>query len=351
MDRFTHSSITKVELGYLQEIGDEGQNSKVWKAKDIGADRIVAVKKVPKSDFRDVLTYYQEARMLNRARHPNVAELTFAGEDGDDIVVVMPFYERGSLSGLMHTRFLTVREIAKYGLGILSGLHHIHSHGIIHCDIKPTNVMLGPDGRPMMTDFGHSHLMNNQGVAEFKHLYQHNWAPEQLAANVVTVSSDIYQTGLTLYRMCNGDSFFKESRIRAISTGTFKSMMNEGKWPDRSRFLAHIPNRLKRTIRRALAPNPDDRYASALEMANDLALIDECLDWKYSSSGTTHSWAHDTVSVIARPDGSGKWSVVTTKQRAGKSIRVSAGCRDDIESLAGKGSKQMADLLGEMPPR
>ncbi len=86
--------------------------------------------------------------------HPNVVQIHYACYDADRIYLAMPYYRKGSVTSLITDKYMTVREIVTVGCQVLSGLHNIHSKGLIHFDVKPDNILLSDRGEALLSDFG-----------------------------------------------------------------------------------------------------------------------------------------------------------------------------------------------------
>jgi serine/threonine protein kinase len=153
-----------VNFTYLKNIGLAGKNSEVYLAKDEHLDAEVAIKEVKKSSI-DVANYFREARLLYASRHPNIVSINYACQDQDNIYVCMPFYQNGTVSDRMENENLTAREIIRYSINFLSGLHHIHSKSLMHFDIKPNNIMLSERDEAMLSDFGLAKHLDPNGFA------------------------------------------------------------------------------------------------------------------------------------------------------------------------------------------
>lgn len=310
---------TILKLEIVGDIGgEEGKNSEVKLAIDHQLDASFAVKVVPKikliKDFGtdDENLFFTEAKMLYRNQHPNIVRIQHASSCDDNIYFTMPFYKKGSLNKLMDKRFLTVREIIKYSLEFLSGIHYIHTNGLLHFDIKPTNILINDNNKAMVTDFGLSRYTDNFGVTKYSKFYISHYPPECMGKDVATKDADIYQAGLTLYRMCNGNVDFRQQyeTLKAQGMETLWSAIRREQFPART-YLPHIPSRLRRIIKKALRANPDDRYDTILDMMNDISKIQDNLDIKfYHDNANTYIWEIDTsptnydrISVLVTPDG------------------------------------------------
>ena len=129
----------------------------------------------------------------------------------DFIYLAMPYYKRGSLNSLAETRFLSVREIVKYILDLLTAVNYIHSKGLLHLDIKPTNICLMIQVVHYLPIFGLSRYMDENGIAEQPCNYILHTDPEWYCSSGRSVQSDIYQIGLTIYKAMQWCKYFKRT--------------------------------------------------------------------------------------------------------------------------------------------
>lgn len=324
-------STAEVSFQLGLEIGQEGSNAKTFLAHDSQLDAQIVVKKVAKKTLASVDRYFEESRILYLSGHANVVEVHYACQDVEHIYIAMPYYKQGSLNALMESRFLTVREIVSVGCQVAAGLHNIHSKGLIHFDIKPDNVLLSDRGEALVADFGLSRRVSLGGTAEQDRWYFKMCPPEAFAKGEHDVRFDIYQLGLTLYRMCVGNAeFYRQFASFGATSSTFdrnafKVAVRCGQFPDRSQVPEHIPARLRNVMKGCLEPDPANRTRSALDVANGLAQVDENLDWQYSVFATGRDWSRRTETMLYRIevklDGS---SYAQKGQINGKVSKVSA---------------------------
>ncbi|MET3209897.1 UNVERIFIED_CONTAM: serine/threonine protein kinase [Paenibacillus sp. PvR008] len=303
----THQVITQLTFNFIREIGGEGANSKAFLAHDPQLDAEIVVKSIPKSDFQMKEDYFNESKMLYSGRHPNIMVINYACEDTDKIYLSMPFHSRGSLNTLMNKRFLSVREIVKYSLDFLSGLHFVHTKKLVHFDIKPTNIIINDSNKAILTDFGLTKYTDANGFASPDKIYMKHYVPDALVTTSLTNQYDIYQAGLTLYRMCNGNDDFNSQ----CTSLTQKNVMN-GTFPSRDKFLPHIPNSLRKSIKKALEVDPDKRYQSVLELMNSISAVSDNLDWLYSINDGKEQWSLEgdkTIKTLSLCEDSGKWKI------------------------------------------
>ncbi|MCY8706844.1 hypothetical protein [Bacillus phage SPbetaL6] len=282
---------TILKLKFKKEIGAEGKNSTVYIAYDPQLDTDLVIKKINKSEFSKVEDYFAEAQMLYATQHPNIMPIKYASQDHNHIYIAMDFMKKGSLNSLIDKRYLTPREIIKISLEFLSGVHFMHAKRLIHFDIKPTNILINNANKAIVTDFGTSKYLNDYGFAHPEKLYALHIPPENFNFGRFSFFSDIYQAGLTIYRLCNGNKFFNE-QIRELNITTGQELAEAiaaNKFPNKKKYLPHIPKELRKIISKSLSINVEDRYQSILDMMNDLALLENNIDWEYNENTNIHS--------------------------------------------------------------
>jgi len=329
--------IGQLEFQLRDEIGLEGKNSQVFTAHDPQLNAELVIKKVRKDSINDESEFFLEASHLYRSSHTNVVPIHYACHDDDHIYLAMPYFPNGSLKTLMGKRMLTVREIIVISTQFLSGLHHIHSKGLVHFDIKPDNILMSPRGEAVLSDFGLAKQTKYNGHAEQDRVYGKMTPPEAFNTNQFSIRFDIFQAGLTFYRMCVGDDVFYKQYEQFIENETlnrdlFRHSIVSGQFPERSSFPEHIPERLKKMIKKCLDVNPADRYSSVIDVVNELAQIDgEVLDWKYELKETEKVWTKDegdkVYQLTVNNDGS---STATSKIGDGGSRRITNYCKSGI---------------------
>jgi eukaryotic-like serine/threonine-protein kinase len=340
---YTNTSL-HFKLG--KEIGGEGKNSKVYLAHDFQLDADIVVKQIKKAEFKDANNFFDEAKILHSTSHANIAPIHYSTQDDEHIYISMPLFKKGSLNTIIDSRFLSLTEILKYSIDFLSGLHHIHTLRLLHCDIKPTNILLSDTNDAVLTDFGLSKYLNDDGLTQVDKLYHIHRAPETLISNTINHQSDIYQAGLTVYRLCNGNPFYKNQMIKYQKDGKINmDKLNEGifkgNFPDRSLYLHYIPQSIKSAIRKALQPNPADRYNSVLDFLNDLAKIEINYDWCFYPEDSASYWRCESdnkaYEVLITSADEKHLSVKTTKKVAGaaREQQILAYCNKKIANEDG----------------
>lgn len=322
----------------IKEIGQEGKNSQVFLAHDKQLDGEIVVKKIEKNKIVNPSNYYEEAKKLYASSHSNVVKVNYGCSDAEHIYIAMPFYRNGSLKSIIASRNLTLREIIRYSIQFLSGLHHIHSKGLIHFDVKPDNILISDNNEAHISDFGLAKAMNMFGFASPEQFYGKQLPPETFKSSEKTIHFDIYLAGLTIYRLVNGESHFEQQLAIFKSQDEYIEAVKNGNFPDRTTYLPHIPLKLQRIINRALSVNIEDRHKSVLELINDLSDIDENLDWIYTEMKPIKEWARNngTHTYRIRVDYTNPKNIciLTTKtnNETGTSQRETANCHNNLTS-------------------
>ncbi len=285
---------TKIEFEKISEIGSGEGSSATFRAKDVQLDVDIAIKPVSKQDLNPA-DHFREARLLSKVPHPNIVPVSFASQDEEYVYLAMPYFPRGSLYTIAQHRFLTAREIVKYSLGFLSGVHYIHTKGLLHYDIKPSNILINNSDVAVLADFGIAKLTGATPPGNEPVTYWTFTAPEVLRGQATDVRSEIYQCGLTMYCLSNGPTNF-EQQWSSFPNGD--NAIGTGDFPNRRDFLPHIPDILKKIVNRALKLSPSDRFSSVLEMMNAVAKVDQNLDWQYRNTDDEHRWVLRSGSTV-----------------------------------------------------
>jgi serine/threonine-protein kinase len=271
-------------IGRYQILGELGQGAMgtVYRGRDEMLDRDVAVKVMSKglADPHARERFLKEARAAARLQHPNIVVIYELGEHEG-----APFMALELLEGVDLQRAIDggirpdPRATLPVVLQLLAGLGHAHEHGIVHRDVKPSNLFL-PFGRPAkIMDFGVARLAGSgtttTGVAVGTPNYM---SPEQASAGELDGRSDLFSSGLILYELVTGEKAFKaDNLVSMIYKITHEppdlSLIPEG----------HRWDRLRAVLTRALARRPEDRYPDARAMSDELghALLDlgGTVDW------------------------------------------------------------------------
>ena len=156
------------EIAYerVRQIGiGQGRNSTVYLADEPQLGGQVVVKEIPKANFSDPAAFFDEAKAMFAAATRNVVPIQYACQTTDEVCLVMPFCPNGSLADRIAGGPIGPANAVATFLRVLSGVAEIHAKGLIHFDIKPTNILFDASDEPLVADFGQSRPVNPVGVA------------------------------------------------------------------------------------------------------------------------------------------------------------------------------------------
>ncbi|EOK0560077.1 serine/threonine-protein kinase [Escherichia coli] len=279
-----------VEFEWISDLEEQGCFSKVYLAHDRHLAHDLVIKEIEKKENTNHDDYFNEARLLYKHAHSNIVQVQYAAQCESNIYIAMPFYHNGSLNQLMKKNNLTSREIIRYSIQFLSGLYHIHSKGLMHFDIKPNNIMISNRNEAMLSDFGLSQLVNEESRAAPEFGYHFHVPPEyfSLSTNDYNFTYDIYQAGLTIYRMCVGHDNFERERSAFSTIEQLRESIINGCYPLKE-YPPHIHKKLITIVNKCIHVDPNERYQSVLDVLNDLSAIsDGVLDWRLQMTKPTN---------------------------------------------------------------
>lgn len=293
----------KLNLKILEKINSEGVNSALYIVKDEQMNCELILKQIDKKKLKEYDKYFDESKKVSRLNHPNIITISYATYDDDYVYITMPYYRNGSLNQILDNRNLTVKEIIKYSLDFLSAIYYLHDNNMIHCDIKPNNILINDNNEAILSDFGSAIQLDYAGTGKLKNVYYKHIAPEQCYTSTVNKSIDIYQIGTTLYRMCNGNEEYNKQLKRYKNLNDLKIAIAKGKFPVRKKYLPHIPRALIEVVEKCLAVKKEDRYENILDILNDLSSIDENLNWQYTKRDKDYyTWIEGENYIILKKD-------------------------------------------------
>lgn len=273
----------------LLELIGVGGMADIYRARDIQEDRIVAVK-ILKTEFAGsdefLRRFRNESKAIALLSHPNIVKIYDVGFTDKVQFIVMEYVDGITLTDYIEQQgVLKWRDAVHFTVQILRALQHAHDRGIVHRDIKSSNIMLLRDGTIKVMDFGIARFNreNNKTVSEKTIGSVHYISPEQARGDITDERSDIYSVGVALYEMLTGKKPFDGDTPVAIA---LKHMQSTPKKP--TELNETIPEGLEQIVLRAMQKEPYQRYQTAGEMIKDLEDFKKnpsiIFDYKYNST-------------------------------------------------------------------
>ena len=251
----------------ISKIGVGGM-ADVFKGEDTLLGRPVAVKILHSNFAGDddfVARFKCEAQAAGKLSHPNIVSMYDVGFDQGYHYIVMEYIEGETLKEYItrHER-LSIDNAVKFTIAIAEGLEHAHAMGIVHCDIKPHNVLITKQGRIKVTDFGIARAMNAGTTMMYTNSIMgsaHYLSPEQASGKPVNGSTDIYSLGAVLYEMLTGRVPYEGETPISVALKHVRERLIPP-----TRYNPSIPTLLEAAVIKALAKRPEDRFSNITEM-------------------------------------------------------------------------------------
>jgi len=256
----------------LLELLGVGAFGAVYRARDSELERTVAIK-IPRSGYfasdEEEQRFLNEARTAAGLRHAGIVQVHQVDRVDGMPLIVSDFIDGQTLTDYATERKLSFQEIAELTAQVAEALDHAHQAGVFHRDVKPSNILIEGDGRPVLTDFGLARrdeaeiVITLDGQVLGTPAYM---SPEQAAGESSRVDgrADVYSLGVVLYELLTGERPFRGSTRRLL-----EQVLHDDPRPPR-RLNEHIPRDLETICLQALAKSRARRYASAGDLAADL---------------------------------------------------------------------------------
>ncbi len=312
-----------VSFDFRRRLGS-GYFGEVWLAIDIGLGCEVALKCIPPDKLINKKNFYQEAQVLKASEHPNIVRVNETGKlDDGRIYVSMEYLPNGSLEDEAQGAFVALSRAKRVMIDVLRALAYAHEQGIVHCDIKPANILIGNANEGKLSDFG----LALPGIRHLnlaylkKYQYILHLAPEVRRVQDYSPLSDVYACGATYYRLVNGDNYLPQ-----MSLNDAQILARRGEFPPRNKYRDFIPTSLKRMIKKALAVDTKMRYRTAEEMRHAVEQQIINVDWNENTLQDGIIWRgadnHGVKYEIKKVwQGQMYWMVETRRGRSQQHLR------------------------------
>lgn len=256
-----------------KHIGSGGM-AQVYKGKDLLLERPVAIKILNAAFAEDnafVTRFKGEAQAAGKLNHPNIVNMYDVGFDQGYHYIIMEYVDGITLKEYITQKGkLSVEESVKIAISIAEGLEQAHAMGIVHCDIKPHNIIITQNGTIKVTDFGIARAINSSETLMYTTSVMgsaHYLSPEQASGKPINGSTDMYSLGVVLYEMLTGRVPYEGESPISVAL----KHVNELLVPP-SRYNRNIPPLLEAAVMKALEKKKENRFESITEMINDLRL-------------------------------------------------------------------------------
>lgn len=250
----------------LEQIGLGGMAT-VYKAYQPGTERLVALKVMPDHYAHNphfVQRFEQEARIIAKLEHRNIVPVFDFGTQDGTTYLVMRYLQAGTVKDILERGALSLADAAKIIGDVAAALGYAHEQGIIHRDVKPSNILVDKDGNAYLMDFGIAKVL--EGTANLTGSAMLGtpayMAPEQTLNRPVTAQTDVYSLGVMLYEMVTGRQPFEAETPMAVALKHVHDSL-----PPPRHLKPDLPDEVELVILKALAKDPADRYQSAGDLA------------------------------------------------------------------------------------
>ena len=255
----------------LEQLGKGGM-AVVYRARDLMLERSVAVKVLRESYSRDSAfldRFRQEAKAAANLSHPNIVTVHDFGLDEGQLFIVMEYVPGTDLKTLIKQRGrFTPEEALPLIIQACAGIGYAHRAGLIHCDVKPQNMLVTPDMRLKVTDFGIARALSTIHPDEKSEVVWGSpqyFSPEQASGAAPSPASDVYSLGIVMYEMLTGSLPF-----HATTAAELARLHLEAEPVPVSEILPDISPALEQILKKVLAKEPSQRYRTADQLGRVL---------------------------------------------------------------------------------
>jgi serine/threonine-protein kinase len=303
----------------LEHIGGGGM-ADVYRAHDKLLDRSVAVKILHSQFTNDeefVTRFRREAQAAARLSHPNIVNIYDVGHDENTYYIVMEYISGETLKKRIQHSPVPVELAVRIALEIAEALEHAHQNNLVHCDIKPHNILMTRSGRIKVTDFGIARAVTSATMTHTGMIVGsvHYFSPEQAKGGAVGAKSDIYSLGVVLYEMLTGTVPFNGESPISIA---LKHLQEEPK-PLRE-IKPSIPPLVEAIVLKAMSKDVETRFTDITEMITDLKLAQNYLRDDHTRRLSREDFPTQILPRIIEPNTKGTEKVAEVQKNRSSSI-------------------------------
>lgn len=331
----------------IRPIGYGGM-AEVFLAHDELLDRNVAVKMLRDQYLADkelLAQFRREAKSAARLVHPYIINIYDVISDETGQYIVMEYVDGVTLKEYMKEHKLPLSFVLEIAVRLADALQHAHRHNIIHCDIKPQNILLDKNLNPKIADFGIAKMVSSQTMVYTKEVMGsvHYISPEQASGGNITACSDVYSLGVVIFEMLTGKVPYNGDTPVAVAM-----MHVERPVPKLSSYLDDVPEGMQDIIDKAMAKRCEERYATAGDMRRDLLKLKMHL-FPFSSEDYKHELNETiTVPLVSAADADDGATMIMSPVRAGALEKLRTA---DVASETAEQEQKSDARAGENMPR
>lgn len=277
----------------------EGGLAEVYLTQDLALGRMVAVKLLRAQYTHDptfLVRFHREAQSAASLNSSNVVSVYDFGQDHGRPYIVMEYVPGRDLRSILDRGLLTVPQVVDYTIQICNAVGLAHRRGMVHGDLKPGNILISPENRCKVTDFGLARALGESAMDDGELVWgtPAYFAPEQAAGDRVLPATDVYAVGIMLYEMLSGTVPFVGENDQDVAR---KHLYEHP--PSLSKYTHRVPLELEIIVNKSLAKDPNQRFRSADELKQALV--------QFRQESSTGPAGTRTQALPATPDNGPDW--------------------------------------------
>lgn len=327
----------------IRDFSVQGNFSQSYLAMDKNLNRHVAVKDLrnDRIDGDAFDSFIAEIRHLTSTKSNRIVKVLYAGTETDNeghqiYRIVTEYYPNGTLQDTIdnarsNSLSLNFNKIIEILLYTCNAVENLHKAGVIHNDIKPSNILLDNALKPVLTDFGQAAIISEPFVNAPKTYYK-NMSPECITHGVASTATDIYQIGLLIHRLVDNEKFDNDASSLLHSDRTGQLLFNaitNGTFPKRDELSIFAPAKLCEIADKCLTNNPLERYESIYDLRKALETVDaQEVTFNYVSNRITGTLNGKQIE-LAIDSANDRYKINTTK--SGR--KCNDHCQDGMTKL------------------